>query len=226
VSRPPGSVEPADAPIAATNATESSEPSEERHGLFSFLRELPVLIVLAFVLAIVLKTFVVQAFYIPSSSMEPTLFPGDRVLVNKALYSPDRFDIIVFSDPQGRPGPERGVVGGALHWLSQALGVEQPEDEDFIKRVIGLPGEQVKIRNHIVYVDDVALTEPYLTKRARRSMADYGPVTVPDDSLFVMGDNRGNSNDSRAGLGFVPVDKVIGGAFVKIWPISRIGLVH
>ena len=221
MSRPPGSVEP-----ARTEAPEAAEPTEEQHGFFSFLRELPVLIVLAFVLAIVLKTFVVQAFYIPSSSMEPTLFPGDRVLVNKALYSPDRFDVIVFADPQGRPGPDRGLVDGALHWLTQALGVEQPEDEDFIKRVIGLPGEEVKIREHIVYVDGVALTEPYLTTRARRSMADYGPVTVPDDSLFVMGDNRGNSNDSRAGLGFIPVDKVIGGAFVRIWPLSRLGLVH
>ena len=221
MSRPPGSVEP-----ARTEAPETAEPPEERHGLFSFLRELPVLIVLAFVLAIVLKTFVVQAFYIPSSSMEPTLFPGDRVLVNKALYSPHRLDVIVFADPQGRPGPDRGLVGGALHWLTQALGVEQPEDEDFIKRVIGLPGEEVKIRDHIVYVDDVALSEPYLTKQARRSMGDYGPVTVPDDSLFVMGDNRGNSNDSRAGLGFIPVDKVIGGAFVRIWPLSRLGLVH
>ena len=223
MSRTPGSVEPADAPHAPSNAAGSSEPSEERHGLFSFVRELPVLIVLAFVLAIVLKTFVVQAFYIPSSSMEPTLFPGDRVLVNKALYSPDRFDIIVFADPQGRPGPDRGVVGGAFHWLSQALGVEQPEDEDFIKRVIGLPGEEVKIRDRIVYIDGVALTEPYLTKRARRTMTDYGPVTVPDDSLFVMGDNRGDSADSRYGLGFVPVDKVIGRAFVIIWPPSNIG---
>jgi signal peptidase I len=223
VSRPPGSDEPATARMAPETSTDAPE---ERHGVFSFLRELPVLIVLAFVLAIVLKTFVVQAFYIPSSSMEPTLFPGDRVLVNKALYSPDRFDVIVFSDPKGTPGTDRGIVGGALHWLSQALGVEQPEDEDFIKRVIGLPGEEVKIRDHIVYVDGTPLTEPYLTDQARRSMGDYGPVTVPDGSLFVMGDNRGNSNDSRAGLGFIPVDKVIGGAFVKIWPISRIGLVH
>jgi signal peptidase I len=225
VSRPPGPTEPADV-RTAPEPVGSPEPPEERRGALSFLRELPVLIVLAFVLAIVLKTFVVQAFYIPSSSMEPTLFPGDRVLVNKALYSPHRFDVIVFADPQGRPGPDRGVVGGALHWLSQALGVAQPEDEDFIKRVIGLPGEEIKIREHLVYVDDVVLTEPYLTKQARRSMDDYGPVTVPDGSLFVMGDNRPNSNDSRAGLGFIPIDKVIGGAFVKIWPLSRLGLVH
>jgi signal peptidase I len=158
--------------------------------------------------------------------MEPTLLPGDRVLVNKALYSPHRLDVIVFADPQDRPGPDRGLVGGALHWLSEALGVARPEHEDFIKRVIGLPGEEVKIRDHLVYIDGVVLTEPYLTRKAQRSMVDYGPVTVPPDSLFVMGDNRGNSNDSRAALGFVPVDRVIGGAFVKIWPPSRIGWVH
>jgi signal peptidase I len=198
----------------------------DRRGALSFLRELPVLIVLAFVLAIVLKTFVVQAFFIPSGSMEPTLNPGDRVLVNKAFYTPHRFDIIVFSDPQGRPGPDRGVVGGALHWLSEGLGVAHPQDEDFIKRVIGLPGDELKIRNHVVYIDGSPLTEPYLTDAARSSMPDYGPVTVPNDSLFVMGDNRGNSNDSRAGLGFIPLDKVIGGAFVTIWPASRASWLH
>jgi len=184
------------------------------------------LLTFAFVLAVVLKTFVVQAFYIPSGSMEPTLNPGDRVLVNKAFFTPHRYDIIVFSDPHGASGPDRGLIGGFFHWLSEGLGVAHPEDEDFIKRVIGMPGETVKIRNHVVYVNGNPLTEPYLTPDARASMADYGPITVPDDSLFVMGDNRGNSNDSRAGLGFIPLDKVIGGAFVIIWPPSRMSWVH
>jgi signal peptidase I len=233
--RPPGAREPADAPTTRPTTTTATRPSlehpavtrdEDEGGAKSFFRELPVLIVLAFVLAIVLKTFVVQAFYIPSGSMEPTLDPGDRVLVNKAFYSPHRFDIVVFADPQGRPGPDRGVIGGALHWLSEGLGVAQPQDEDFIKRVIGLPGEEVRIRNHIVFVNGAPLNEPYLTRAARESMADYGPVTVPGDALFVMGDNRGNSNDSRAGLGFVPLDRVIGGAFVTIWPPSRTTWVH
>ena len=226
--RPPGSPEPADVPTTVPPRSTLTEPRppRERHGALSFLRELPVLIVLAFVLAIVLKTFVVQAFYIPSGSMEPTLAPGDRVLVNKAFYSPHRFDIVVFADPKGRPGPDRGVVGGFLHWLSEGLGVAQPQDEDFIKRVIGLPGEEIRIREHVVYVDGTPLTEPYLTEGARRSMGDYGPVTVPGDALFVMGDNRGSSNDSRAGLGFVPLDKLIGGAFVIIWPPSRLSWVH
>jgi signal peptidase I len=229
--RSPGSPEPADAPPRRSTWTQQvsqppPEPPRERKGVLSFLRELPVLIVLAFVLAIVLKTFVVQAFYIPSGSMEPTLEPGDRVLVNKAFYTPHRFDIIVFADPKGRPGPDRGIVGGFLHWLSEGLGVAQPADEDFIKRVIGLPGERIEIRDHVVYADGRPLTEPYLTTEARRSMGDYGPVTVPNDALFVMGDNRGNSNDSRAGLGFIPLDKVIGGAFVTIWPLSRATWLH
>jgi signal peptidase I len=233
--RSPGSSEPVDAPRAGSGFSypAPSRPPEDEHkdetehkGTLSFLRELPVLIVLAFVLAVVLKTFVVQAFYIPSGSMEPTLNPGDRVLVNKAFFTPHRYDIIVFSDPHGGSGPDRGLVGGFLHWLSEGLGVAHPEDEDFIKRVIVMPGEQIKIRNHVVYADGTPLTEPYLTPGARASMADYGPITVPDDSLFVMGDNRGNSNDSRAGLGFIPLDKVIGGAFVIIWPPSRMSWVH
>ncbi len=212
-------------PGEALKPPETPEPPEHR-GVLSFLRELPILILLAIALAILLKTLVVQAFYIPSGSMEPALEPGDRVLVNKAFYEPSRFDIIVFADPKDGTSTDRGVVDGFLHWLSEGIGFARPEHEDFIKRVIGLPGEEVEIRRHIVYVDGRELREPYLTQEARASMTDFGPVRVPDGALFMMGDNRGNSNDSRAGLGFVPVDKVIGRAFVLIWPPSRAGWVH
>jgi signal peptidase I len=202
-----------------------SEPrpadQEERR---SFLRELPILFIVALAVAIVLKTFVVQAFFIPSGSMEPTLEPGDRVLVQKVVYGPDRGDVIVFSDPQGRPGPDRGIVGGFLHWLSSTLGIERPEHEDFIKRVIGLPGETVELRDGRLFVDGVRIREPYL--KGAVDTRDYGPVRVPEGALFVLGDNRLNSNDSRFGLGFVPVDKVVGRAFAIVWPPSRVGWIH
>jgi signal peptidase I len=201
------------------------EPAETPpRSILSFLRELPVLIVLAFALAILLKTFVVQAFYIPSESMQPTLEPGDRVLVLKLFDEPSRGDIVVFSDPKGGAGPDRGIVGGVVHWLSEALGFARPEDEDFIKRVIGLPGETVEIRNGRLFVNGQRVQEPYLT--GPTDTRDFPPTRVPEDALFVLGDNRLNSNDSRFGLGFVPVDKVIGRAFVIIWPPSRAGWVH
>jgi signal peptidase I len=246
IERPPGSPEPGDEPapagaihtpeaprsekrltdsFAAGRGSGENPPAPDR-GSFAALKELPVLVVLAFALAIVLKTFVVQAFFIPSGSMEPTLLPGDRVLVNKVLYHPQRGDIIVFEDPHPGTQPDRGVVGGFVHWLSQGLGFALPADEDFIKRVIGMPGETLEIRDHAVLIDGRPLPEPYLTEEAKRSMGDYGPVTVPPDALFVMGDNRGDSDDSRASLGFIPLDKVIGHAFVTIWPPSRFGWLH
>jgi len=238
VQRPTGSDEPAEA-TAPTPPTSSTEPpaspgladsfaaapkpqnGDRDTGALAFLRELPVLIVIAFALAIVLKTFVIQAFFIPSGSMEPTLMPGDRVLVMKAFDSPQRGDIIVFEDPHPGHQPDRGIVGGFLHWLSEGLGFARPVDEDFIKRVIGLPGETVELRNGKLYVDGRLIREPYLQGPVDKR--DYGPTTVPPDSLFVLGDNRLNSNDSRYGLGFIPRDKVIGEAFVIIWPPSRIG---
>ncbi len=204
-------------------ADETSPTKRTRRSVLAFFQELPVLIVLAFALAILLKTFVIQAFYIPSGSMEPTLLPGDRVLVNKVLFEADRGDIVVFENPNSGDQPDRGIVDGFLHWLSEGLGFARPENEDFIKRVIGLPGETVEIRRHTVYVDGEALDEPYLTRRAKASMSDYGPVEVPLDALFVLGDNRGASSDSRFSLGFVPLDKVVGEAFVIIWPPSRMG---
>ena len=216
--RPSGSEEPAG---GFTLSEPRPADQEERR---SFLRELPILFIVALAVAIVLKTFVVQAFFIPSGSMEPTLEPGDRVLVQKVVYGPDRGDVIVFSDPQGRPGPDRGIVGGFLHWLSSTLGIERPEHEDFIKRVIGLPGETVELRDGRLFIDGVRIREPYL--KGAVDTRDYGPVRVPEGALFVLGDNRLNSNDSRFGLGFVPVDKVVGRAFAIVWPPSRVGWIH
>jgi signal peptidase I len=215
---PSGSEEPA----GGVTLSEPRPAEQEERG--SFLRELPVLFIVALAVAIVLKTLVVQAFFIPSSSMEPTLEPGDRVLVQKVVYGPDRGDVIVFSDPKGRAGPDRGIVGGFVHWLSSTLGIERPEHEDFIKRVIGLPGETVETRDGRLYVDGVRIHEPYL--KGAIDTRDYGPVRVPEGALFVLGDNRLNSNDSRFGLGFVPVDKVVGRAFAIVWPPSRVGWIH
>jgi signal peptidase I len=225
--RSPGSAPPAEEPAAATRALHRDEPRPpergRRHRVLSFLRELPVLILLALALAILLKSFIVQAFFIPSGSMEPALEPGDRVLVNKAFFDPNRGDVIVFSDPDDGTSPDRGVVGGFLHWLSEAVGFARPEDEDFIKRVVGLPGEVVEIREGRLVIDGRRLREPYLEGPV--DTRDFGPVRIPPDALFVLGDNRLNSNDSRFALGFVPVDKVIGRAFVIIWPLSRTGWV-
>ena len=215
---PSGSEEPA----GGVTLSEPRPAEQEQRG--SFLRELPILFIVALAVAIVLKTLVVQAFFIPSSSMEPTLEPGDRVLVQKVVYGPDRGDVIVFSDPQGRPGPDRGIVGGFVHWLSSTLGIERPEHEDFIKRVIGLPGETVELRDGRLFVDGVRIREPYL--KGAVDTRDYGPVRVAEGALFVLGDNRLNSNDSRFGLGLVPVDKVVGRAFAIVWPPSRVGWIH
>ncbi len=196
----------------------------QRSGPLAFLRELPGLVLLALVLAFVVKALFVQAFYIPSGSMEPTLLPGDRVLVNKIpyyLHDPARGDVVVFEDPHARDR-EEGWLGRVLHWFTEGLGLTRPAHEDFVKRVIGLPGDVVEGKRGRVYVNGRPLPEPYLTGRTR----PFEAVEVPPDRLFVLGDNRGASNDSRFGLGFVPIENVIGKAFVVIWPPSRAGLIH
>lgn len=222
---PSGSLGPADTTRPPeTDRAWASAPSPKRSAL-SFLGEIPVLIVLAFALAILLKTFVVQAFFIPSGSMQPTLAPGDRVLVTKVIDAgPSRGDVIVFADPNGDGGPDRGIVGGFVHWLSEAVGFARPEDEDFIKRVIGLPGDTVELRRGALLVNGSRVREPYLA--GPPDTRSYGPVEVPAASLFVLGDNRLQSNDSRFALGFVPIDRVEGRAFVIIWPPSRAGWVR
>jgi signal peptidase I len=191
-----------------------------------FMRELPFLLVVAFALALLIKTFLVQAFFIPSESMQNTLNPGDRVLVNKVVYhlhQPRRGDIIVFSDPNPAPTGHRNPVQSFWHWLTEGFGVSTNPEKDFIKRVIGLPGETIEGKDGTVYIDGRPLTEPYTRVKDVRP---FGPVRIPADSMFVMGDNRTDSKDSRYGLGFIPYRKVIGRAFVVIWPPSRIGWLH
>jgi signal peptidase I len=211
----------------ARSRDDESEPEEKdeeaEKSRFSFLKELPVLVVLAFLLALLIKTFLIQAFFIPSASMEPTLVPGDRVLVNKVDYHfhpPRRGDVIVFENPKPAAQPHRNPVAGFVHWLSQGIGISQPADEDFIKRVIGLPGDTVKVAADGTYVNGVKLDEPYVFGDGPGPL---GTWHVPADSVFVMGDNRTNSNDSRVSLGYIPYDRILGKAFVKIWPPSRIG---
>jgi signal peptidase I len=209
----------------------SPPPHEHADPGWRFFREFGILTISALVIAIVIKTFLVQAFFIPSGSMEPTLMPNDRILVNRLAYrfgDIERGDIIVFADPTPSDQHE-GFLGSILHWLGEGIGVVRPADDDFIKRVIALPGETWEMRNGITYVDGRKLDEPYVNQ-ADLDTRSFGPETVPDGMLFVMGDNRNHSGDSRfpppAGLGYIPIDRVIGQAFVIIWPPSRAGWLH
>lgn len=165
------------------------------------LLEWPFLIVFALISAYLLRAYVVQTFYIPSGSMHETLLEGDRVLVNKVsfrLHDVHRGDVVVFRRPPDFP----------------------VEDEDLIKRVVALPGEAVEARGRQVYVDGRPLTEPYVEPLCSGTQ-DFAPVTVPADSLWVMGDNRCNSSDSRV-FGPIDQDLLVGRAFVLGWPFARL----
>jgi signal peptidase I len=198
-----------------------TEDERERGGLLSFFRELPGLILVAFILALLIKTFLVQAFYIPSASMVPTLEIGDRVLVNKLVYDfgvPQRNDVIVFEDPNAVE-PDRGFFEGIWNWLTEGLGFATEAEQDFIKRVIAVPGDELEIKEGHVFING----EPFDEAPGVQLGADtFGPITVEPDKVFVMGDNRDNSSDSRSLLGQISYDKIVGKAFVLLWPPSRV----
>jgi len=215
-----------DAERPSDGADRSGDETEKDSAGRRFVGSTPFLIFVALAVAILVKTFVIQAFYIPSESMVPTLEVGDRVFVSKFMFDGGdvaRGDVIVFENPNPGELPDRSGVSSVLHWLGEGIGLAQPENEDFIKRVIGLPGETIEIKENVVYIEGEPLDEPYLTEEARSSNGDLELTTVPDGEVFVMGDNRGNSADSRYGLGTVPLDRVIGKAFVLIWPPSHVG---
>ncbi len=196
-----------------------AEPDEKRSEAVAFLKELPFLIVGALIVAVIVKSFLVQVFWIPSGSMEETLQIGDRVIVNKLAYrigDPSRGDVVVFEPVTFE---QESVVRKVSRNLLESIGLRTPQS-DLIKRVIGLPGETVEIRDNSIYVDGTPIDEPYL--RVDLVMADQGPWSVPEGHYFVMGDNRNSSNDSRV-FGAIERDRIVGRAFSVVWPPGRWG---
>jgi signal peptidase I len=216
---------PSPAPAPEVEAPPYHKEDERQPGLLAVLRETVVLVALAVLLAVVFKTFLVAAFYIPSGSMESTLNISDRVLVEKVSYrfgDIEHGDVVVFvHDEPGleAPGPSNPVAG-FFSSLGQAIGVVPPSDRDFIKRVIGLPGDTINCQGGVVYRNGKPVTEPYLDPGTKTESCTR--TRVLQGQLFVMGDNRQNSQDSRV---FGPIEQsdVVGRAFVRIWPLNHTG---
>ncbi|HSL59541.1 MAG TPA: signal peptidase I [Acidimicrobiales bacterium] len=195
--------EPSGEPAAVTGLSRAERRHRQRRSPLRSLLEWVAVIGGALIVALVIRTFLFQAFYIPSESMLPTLQESDRVLVNKLsydLHGVNRGDIVVFGRPPNEP---------------------PSEIPDLIKRVIATGGETVEGRDGRIWIDGRPLEEPYLSDGV--TTATFDPVEVPEDHVFVMGDNRGNSRDSRV-FGPVPEDIIVGRAFVRVWPVSRLGL--
>ena len=216
---------------------EPDSPRKKR-GVAIFIRDLLIIFVVALLISFLIKTFLVRSFYIPSGSMENTLLVDDRIIVNQlepSLVPVSRGDVIVFRDPGGwlpeQPPIEQNPIVAALDWTMSVVGLSAPDSNDhLIKRIIGLPGDHVVCCNTLgqMSVNDIPLTEPYALLPAGQSSVskDAFDVVVPEDSLWVMGDNRYDSLDSRyhpnaPGKGFVPMDNVVGRALVISWPLER-----
>ena len=168
-----------------------------------FLKEMVSIVIIAFIIAMLLRTFIIEGRIIPTGSMLETIQLQDRVMVSKFIYkfkSPQRGEIVVLEPPE------------ALH-----------TDLDYIKRIVALPGESVEVKDHKVYIDGKALVEPYLKEEIDY---EYGPVVVPDNSLLVLGDNRNNSFDSHKWDEWLTIDHIKGKAFMVYWPLNRIHLLE
>jgi signal peptidase I len=189
---------------------------------YRWLLELPVLLVAAIVLTLLVKAFLAQAFFIPSASMEPQLREGDRVVVSRTAYrlhDVHRGDIVVFPSP-AVPADDESFFEGIVHDVLEAVALRDPGDRELIKRVVGLPGEVIEGRNGRVTINGVILEEPYLP--AGVSTTDFGPLEVPAEHVFVMGDNRNNSHDSRfPDIGPIEIDTIVGRAIARVWPPGR-----
>ena len=174
------------------------EKKKRKSGMLEFL----VIMLVAFVLVFgFVRPFVVEAFRIPSESMVPTLEVGDRVLANKFIYrftEPARGDVVLFDS------------------------VEEGSEDTLIKRVAGVEGDEIRVQGGTLFVNGEPQDEPYLNQYVPDQSTPYGPETVPKDHVFVLGDNRGNSGDSRI-FGPVPVENIKGEGFLVFWPPTRIG---
>ncbi len=223
--------------VKEVTAERDGGPRQDKSSsVMGYLTELPILVLFAFGIAIIIKTFLVQAFFIPSASMVPTLQIGDRVLVEKVSYTlgePQRQQVVVFA---------KSVFGGKLpdvpwyedvrNFGGELLGLPSASEEDYIKRIVAVGGDTIRYSGspRKLSVNGEPVSEPYLQHRDQASpavtskackrldMAAAGDgCRVPDDEIFVMGDNRSNSEDSRL-IGPIKEEKIVGHAFVVIWP--------
>lgn len=183
------------------------------------------LLLVAITIAVVIKTFLVQPFYIPSDSMVPTIIENDRVMVSKLSYQfglPERGDIVVFISPFNNEIGQESFGEAVLRHVVESVGIRTASADDLIKRVVAIAGDEVSIREGYLFINGAQVDETYLLEQG--IMPDFGPVVVELGSVFVMGDNRLVSYDSRR-FGAIPMDRVLGEAVVRIWPPSRFGAV-
>lgn len=232
--------------VSGAEATTTGDAAPARpkrtklRGWRAFVRDVLLILVAAVVISFLIKTFLIRSFYIPSESMEMTLVKNDRIIVNELvpdLVPIERGDVVVFRDPGGwletPPPVEQNPVVAFFDWFLSIVGLTAPDSNDhLIKRVIGLPGDHVVCCNEFgqMTVNGVPLDEVdlyvYLPEGVTKVSVDNFDVVVPEDSLWVMGDNRYNSRDSRYNQdgptkGFVPFDHVVGRAILISWPIDR-----
>ena len=203
----------------------------------SVLREFPILVIVALAVSLFIKSFLVQFFYIPSGSMENTLQINDRVAVNKIPFisnSINRGDVVVFRDPSNwLPEPyvdnQNKVIAKIKDGLVLVGVLPNPAKQYLVKRVIGIAGDNVVGKDGVVTINGKKTTEPYIFAGNKASEIDFN-ITVPEGKIWVMGDHRGASSDSRyhqddVNNGFVPESKVTGRVLGIIWPIKNVGTV-
>ncbi|MCF3605365.1 signal peptidase I [Planktothrix agardhii 1033] len=185
-------------------AIQKPQPTIPEKSLWNQIRENIVILAIALGLSLLIRTFVAEPRFIPSDSMFPTLEINDRLVIEKVSYylkSPQFGDIIVFTPP------------------SQLQEIGYGADQAFIKRIIGKPGQTIEVKNGRVYIDNQPQFERYIAEEPHYQLP---PVKVPENSYFVMGDNRNDSNDSHV-WGFLPKENIIGRAVFRFWPIERFG---
>lgn len=234
---------PDTAPVTPTVSEDKEETAAKKPSRARRLAELPLLVLLALVIAVVIKTLLVQAFYIPSGSMLPTLHVGDRVLVEKLSYrfgGPGHGEVVVFEKDVFGEDPDVPWHQDVRNFMRDLLGLPTGQSQDYIKRVVALEGDTIRYAGtpRKLFINGEEVDESYIrggrdhssptvtTDDCRRLQMEKrnDGCLVPDDMVFVMGDSRGNSEDSRV-LGPIGEDKIVGRTFLIIWPPSDIGTV-
>lgn len=218
---------------ASGSQSGGSTKDESSGGTGRFLKEVAIVLICALVLSVVVRTFFIQAFYVPSASMENTLLINDRILASKIttrISGVSRGEVVVFKDPGGWLPPTVSTAGPVSKVMEFVGLLPSSSGDDLVKRAIGIAGDHVmccNLKGQIV-LNGVGLEEPYIKPGAGTDQVPFD-IVVPANSIFVMGDNRGSSADSRYHLesndGGVPTDNVVGRVILKVWPFSQFGTV-